>query len=189
MNLFVISGPSGAGKTSLVSALSRFDNTLVRPVTHTTRQPRPGERDGVDYHFRTKAQFMEMVAAGGFVEHAEVHGNMYGTSKASIDCVGPRQSIVLIVDCVGAESVRGMYPACTTIFVTAPSDALRTRLAERAQVDPGEVNRRLINAEKEMARAHEFDRVITNIDFETALLELRQIVCCRQGTGGADATA
>lgn len=174
--LFVVSGPAGSGKSTLVSMLLARDARITRPVTHTTRAPRPGEVDGVHYHFRTQEQFFDMVGAGEFVEFAKVHGNLYGTSVKSINAVQDEQIAVLILDCEGADRVRWLYPSCTTLFISAPLPELRTRMLGRGQDSDAEISIRLGNAEAEMSHANEFHHVIVNMDVAQAFDRLREIV-------------
>lgn len=179
-NLFIVSAPSGAGKTTLVNLLMQQDSRIVRPVAHTTRARRPGEVDGVHYYFKTRESFLAMVEVGGFVEYAEVHGNLYGTSTASIASIRDNQIGILTLDCEGAASARRLYPSCTTIFITVPLYVLRDRLDDRAQDKAEVIELRLWNALAEMKRAGEFDFVIENVDIEVALAKLVDV--CKSTT-------
>lgn len=176
--LFVISAPSGAGKTSLISALLKQCPGLGVSISHTTRSRRPGEADGVNYHFVDVPTFERMVQAGDFLEHARVFDNLYGTSRRSVDStLAKGLDVVLEIDWQGARRIRALYPAAVSIFIAPPSiAALRARLEARGQ-DPEEViNRRMQAAEDEMSHASEYQHVVVNDDFESALAELAGIV-------------
>lgn len=176
--LFVISAPSGAGKTTLAGTVVRDVPGLVFSVSWTTRQPRPGERPGVDYHFTDDATFERMVADGAFLEWAVVHGHHYGTGRErtlSLLCGG--KDVLLDVDVQGAENVRKSGFPCYTIFILPPSaEELRRRLALRRTEAPEELDRRLRNAAREVERYAEFDTIVINEDRERAARELVQIV-------------
>jgi guanylate kinase len=177
-NLFIICAPSGAGKTSLVSALLEAEPQIELSVSYTTRAPRPGEVPGRDYHFVTRDEFLETAARGEFLESAEVHGNLYATSQAWItDRMHAGRDILLEIDWQGAAQVRRLIPSAVGIFIVPPSlDALRARLNERAQDSDEVIARRLANAREELRHVEEFDYVIINRDFEVAALDLRSIV-------------
>lgn len=173
--LFVVSAPSGAGKTSLVKALLKADPAIKLSVSYTTRAPRPGEVDGRDYHFVNRDTFQRMLGEGEFLEHAEVYGNYYGTSKGSIahDLAFGRD-ILLEIDWQGAEQVRQHFPGCETLYILPPSfGALRTRLSGRGQDSDEVIERRLSAAAEDIRHAPEFDYIIVNDDFETALADLQ----------------
>ena len=176
--LFVITAPSGAGKTSLIDALMREDPSLKISVSYTTRAPRPGERHGVDYHFVDKATFDAMQRRGEFVESAEVHGNHYGTSRNVIlDAVRRGEDLILEIDWQGAQQVRRLYPQCVGIFILPPSVAeLERRMRARGQDSDAVIRRRVENAREELAHADEFKYVIINKDFDTARQELAEII-------------
>ncbi len=177
-NLYIISAPSGAGKTSLVSALLETDERVRKSVSYTTRQPRAGEVNDVHYHFVLPAVFERMAQAGDFLESALVHGNRYGTSRAWVQEQLKRDvDIVLEIDWQGAAQIRRLLPDAISIFILPPSfEALLQRLNARAQDKPEVIARRLANAREEIAHAREFDYVIINSEFRTAAAELREIV-------------
>ncbi len=176
--LFVITAPSGAGKTSLIEAVMRDDPSLKISVSYTTRQPRTGERDGVDYHFVDEATFKGMRERGEFLESAEVHGNHYGTAKRVIlDAVKRGDDLILEIDWQGAQQVRRLYPDCIGIFILPPSiEELERRMRARGQDSDAVIRRRLDNAREELAHAGEFKYAIINKDFETARRELAKII-------------
>ncbi|MHB8919952.1 MAG: guanylate kinase [Halothiobacillus sp.] len=175
--LFIISAPSGAGKTSLIKALRAQMPDLGLSVSHTTRPMRTGEIDGQHYHFVSVAQFEALVAAGAFVEHARVFDNYYGTSKAAIDDVLARgRDLILEIDWQGAAQVRRLFPDVLSIFILPPSlDDLAVRLATRAQDDAHVIARRLAEASREMQEYPHYDYLIINDDFSRALSQLRCI--------------
>lgn len=177
-NLFVVSAPSGAGKSSLVKALREVDQGVYPSISHTTRTPRGQEKDGREYFFISDAEFDHMVASGAFVEWAEVHGNRYGTSRQGIEVrLNQGEDVVLEIDFQGAQQIRQLYPAAVLIFILPPSwDELRARLQRRGEDAPEVIQQRLTNAAHEMARAAEFDFVIINELFERALFDLKAIV-------------
>ena len=177
-NLFVVAAPSGTGKSSLVNALLELDSHLVVSLSHTTRPPRGQEQDGREYHFVDEAAFRAMVARGGFVEWAEVHGNLYGTSRAEIESrIGSGQDVVLEIDWQGALQIKQLFPQAVLIFVLPPSwDELRQRLMRRGEDQPEVIARRMANARVEVAQARHFDFVIINALFETALFDLKTVV-------------
>jgi len=176
--LFVVTAPSGAGKTSLIDAVMRDDPSLKISVSYTTRRPRPGEKDGVDYHFVDERSFRAMRERGEFLESAEVHGNHYGTAKKVIlDAVARGEDIILEIDWQGAQQVRGLYPDCVGIFILPPSiEELERRMRVRAQDSDAVIRQRVANAREELAHAGEFKYVIINKDFETARRELASII-------------
>ena len=176
--LFVITAPSGAGKTSLIDAVMRDDPTLGVSVSYTTRQPRPGEKNGVDYHFVDRPAFEAMERRGEFLESAEVHGNRYGTSrKVILDAVERGEDLILEIDWQGAQQVRRLYPGCIGIFILPPSvEELERRMRARGQDSEEVIRRRLQNAREELEHAGEFKYAIINKDFETAQRELAEIL-------------
>ncbi|WP_097458845.1 guanylate kinase [Mangrovitalea sediminis] len=176
--LYVISAPSGAGKTSLVNALLERDSRLCVSVSHTTRQPRPGEQDGVNYHFVDRASFEDMIGNAAFLEHAEVFGNYYGTSQQWVeDTLATGRDVILEIDWQGAEQVRRLLPDCVSIFILPPSSqTLRERLVGRGQDSPEVIERRLHEAAVECSHAFEFDFVVVNDQFDEALADLLAIV-------------
>ena len=177
-NLFIVCAPSGAGKTSLVAELLKADRQVRLSVSYTTRPPRPGEVDGVDYHFVSRKTFMQMSERGDFLESAEVHGNHYGTSKDWI--AGERaggSDILLEIDWQGAQQVRSLISDTIGIFVLPPSfDTLVSRLNTRAQDAPDVIALRLSAAREEIGHVAEFDYVIINDKFEVAVQDLIAIV-------------
>ncbi len=176
--LFVITAPSGAGKTSLIDAVMRDDPSLKISISYTTRPPRPGEKDGVDYHFVDEPTFRTMRERGEFLESAEVHGNHYGTAKQVIlDAVKRGDDLILEIDWQGAQQVRGLYPKCIGIFILPPSiEELERRMRARGQDADAVIRRRLENAREELSHAGEFKYAIINKDFETAKRELANII-------------
>ncbi len=176
--LFVITAPSGAGKTSLIEAVMRADPTLKISVSYTTRAPRKGEKEGVDYHFIDPQQFIAMRDRGEFLESAEVHGNFYGTSRQVIlDALARGDDLILEIDWQGAQQVRRLYPQCIGIFILPPSvEELERRMRARGQDADNVIRRRVQNAREELAHAGEFNYAIINKDFETAKHELADII-------------
>jgi guanylate kinase len=176
--LFVITAPSGAGKTSLIEAVMRDDPSLKISVSYTTRAPRPGEKNGVDYHFVDERTFRAMRERGEFLESAEVHGNHYGTAKQVIlDAVKRGDDLILEIDWQGAQQVRRLYPDCIGIFILPPSiEELERRMRARGQDSYAVIRRRLDNAREELTHAGEFKYAIINKDFETARRELGKII-------------
>jgi guanylate kinase len=176
--LFVISAPSGSGKTTLVSKLLASFPDLRFSVSYTTRAPRGAERDGVDYHFVTREEFQEKIGRGEFLEWAEVHGNLYGTSKPETELVRARgDDILLDVDVQGAEQVRNREPEAVTMFVMPPSfRVLEERLRGRKQDSPEVIEGRLAGARKEIDRYRDYHYVLVNDDIEETAALLRAIV-------------
>jgi len=172
--LYIVSAPSGAGKTSLVKALLKTDSAIRLSISHTTRPPRPGETDGRDYHFVDRHVFEKMLAEGEFLEHAEVYGNFYGTSKGTIARdLNAGHDILLEIDWQGAEQVKQHFAEAASIFILPPSfNALRTRLAGRGQDSEEVIERRLAAAAHDVAHAEAFDYIIVNDDFDHALQDL-----------------
>ena len=176
--LFVITAPSGAGKTSLIEAVMRDDPSLKISVSYTTRAPRKGEKDGLDYHFVDEKTFRAMQRRGEFLESAEVHGNHYGTAKSVIlEAIAKGEDLILEIDWQGAQQVRRLYPDCIGIFILPPSvDELERRMRTRGQDSDAVIRRRVDNAREELAHAGEFKYAIINKDFETARRELAKII-------------
>ena len=176
--LFVITAPSGAGKTSLIDAVMREDPRLKISVSYTTRAPRPGETSGVDYHFVDDATFLAMRERGEFLESAEVHGNRYGTSRMVImEAMQRGEELILEIDWQGAQQVRKLFPGCVGIFILPPSvEELERRMRARGQDSDAVIRRRVENAREELAHAGEFNYVIINKDFEAAKRELAEII-------------
>ena len=175
--LFIVSAPSGAGKTSLVKALLDAEPEVVLSISHTTRLARPGEIDGRHYHFVARARFERMQEAGAFLETAEIYGNRYGTSRDGIEQELERgRDVLLEIDWQGAQQVRRLMPA-VGIFILPPSlDVLKGRLMNRAQDSADVIARRLAASEEEIAHAVDYDYAIINEDFNRAALDLRSIV-------------
>jgi len=177
-NLIVVAAPSGTGKSSLVKALLELDSHLAVSVSHTTRAPRGQEQDGREYHFIDDARFRGMVESGEFVEWAQVHGHLYGTSRLAIeDNLARGQDIVLEIDWQGALQIKRLFPEAVLVFILPPSWAeLLQRLQRRGEDDAAVIERRMANAREEVAQARHFDFVIINALFETALFDLKTIV-------------
>jgi len=176
--LFVVSAPSGAGKSSLIKAVLAEDRNLALSISHTTRPPRPGEHNGVDYHFVEPATFQAMTERGEFLETAEVHGNRYGTSQKWIEeTLRQGRDVLLEIDWQGAQQVRKVYPDALTAFILPPSIAeLERRLRARGQDSDEVIRRRVANAVDELDHVSEFDYVIINLDFEEARRDLAALV-------------
>jgi guanylate kinase len=176
--VIVITGPSGAGKGTLIRGLRDRIPELELSVSATTRAPRPGERDGVDYHFLTREEFDRRVAAGEFVEHADYAGRSYGTLRSELDQrLREGKPVVLEIEVQGARQVRAAMPEAVQVFIAPPSlDALRTRLVGRGTDDAGEVERRLRVAEAELDAQPEFGHVVVNDRLEEAADRLVAIV-------------
>lgn len=189
--LFIISAPSGAGKTSLVSELlERMDN-IKASISHTTRDRRPGEEDGVNYHFVSKQAFVDMLEQNAFLEHAEVFGNYYGTSQQWVkETLAAGEDVILEIDWQGAAQVRQLFDDSTSIFILPPSkQALRERLDNRGQDDSAVIEKRIAAATEEMSHYIEADFMVVNDDFEVALNQLMAIVSaqhCRLPVSGQE---
>jgi guanylate kinase len=177
-NLFVVAAPSGAGKSSLVSSLLQVDSHLVVAISHTTRPPRGQEQQGREYQFTDDASFRAMIERDEFVEWAEVHGHLYGTSRAAIEAhITGGQDVVLEIDWQGALQIRQKFPNAVLIFILPPSwEELRQRLNRRGEDRPEVIATRMANARLEVSQARYFDFVIINALFETALFDLKAIV-------------
>jgi len=172
--LFIVSAPSGAGKTTLVRQLMEHDPAIRHSISYTTRPPRPAERDGHDYHFIDIQTFLAMRERGDFLEWAEVHGNFYGTSKSwLLDEMRAGRDTLLEIDWQGAQQVRALMPAAVSIFIAPPSLAeLERRLRTRGQDSEEVIQRRVAGALGEMRHVDEFDFVIINKDLQEALADL-----------------
>ncbi|HET9835632.1 MAG TPA: guanylate kinase [Rhodanobacteraceae bacterium] len=175
--LFIVSAPSGAGKSTLVNALLAREPGIALSISHTTRAPRPGDINGKHYHFVDRKTFEAMIACGEFLEHAEVFGNLYGTSLAGVRAqLAAGHDVLLEIDWQGAQQVREAVPNCVTIFILPPSRAeLERRLRARASDSEATIERRLAESREEMSHAHEFDHVIVNDVFDEALAQLQAI--------------
>ena len=180
--LYVFSAPSGAGKTSLVKALIESTPEIRVSVSHTTRPRREGEVDGVAYHFTTVETFQQMIGDEAFLEHAEVFGNFYGTSRSAIlDRIAMGEDVILEIDWQGAQQVKQRIPEAISVFILPPSRAeLESRLRGRGTDADEVIQRRLAEAVTEMSHQAEFDYTVVNDDFDTALGELRAIVISRR---------
>jgi len=175
--LIVLSAPSGAGKTSLAKALTA-DPRFGVSVSHTTRAPRPGEENGVHYHFVDRPTFDHLVATQAFLEHAEVFGNRYGTTRAAVETLlNSGRYVILDIDWQGARRVKSVWPDALTIFILPPSlDALEARLTDRGQDGKAVIAERMARARDEMSHYAEFDHVIVNDRFEDALADLKALI-------------
>jgi guanylate kinase len=176
--LFVITAPSGAGKSSLIQAVLKDDPSLKLSISYTTRPPRPGEVNGREYHFVDDREFLAMRGRGEFLESAEVHGYRYGTGKRVIgDSLSRGHDLLLEIDWQGAQQVRALHPECVGIFIVPPSvDELERRLRARGQDAENVIQRRLANAREELRHVDEFEYRIINKDFEAAKRELSDII-------------
>ncbi|MDH0864668.1 guanylate kinase [Mitsuaria sp. GD03876] len=177
-NLFVVAAPSGAGKSSLVKALLELDAKLSVSVSHTSRDPRGQEQHGREYLFVTKDEFRAMVDRGEFFEWAEVHENLYGTSRAAIEArLAHGDDVVLEIDYQGALQIKQLFPHAVLIFILPPSwDELKQRLIRRGDTAEAVIAKRMAAARNEVAQARHFDFVVINAVFETALFDLKAIV-------------
>ena len=177
-NLFVVAAPSGAGKSSLVKALLELDARLAVSVSHTTRAPRGQEQHGREYWFIDEPEFRAMAARDEFFEWAQVHGNLYGTSRTAIQArLAGGEDVVLEIDWQGALQIKSIFAHAVLIFILPPSwDALRQRLQRRGEDGPDVIEARMHNAREEVAQARHFDYVIINGLFETALFDLKTVV-------------
>ena len=177
-SLFLVSAPSGAGKTSLVNAALEADSQLVVSVSHTTRPARGGEVDGENYFFVSDDQFVQMIDEGKFLEHAYVFGKRYGTSKAEVAAKRALgQDVILEIDWQGAQQVREAIPDAISVFVLPPSvEELAARLTSRGEDTAQSIEKRLGEAKLDMSQAIHFDYLVINADFETALQDVASIV-------------
>jgi guanylate kinase len=177
-NLFIIAAPSGGGKTSLVNRLLKHDPRLVLSISHTTRPARPGEIDGQHYHFVSEAEFRQMERKGVFLEHARVFDHYYGTNRHSVGLqLEQGHDVILEIDWQGARQVRSAFPESCLIFIIPPSlEVLRERLTQRGQDSTSVIQRRMRDAQAETSHWAEFDQLVVNDDFDTALEELLAII-------------
>ena len=182
--LYIISAPSGAGKTSLVGKLIQQDNAIMVSVSSTTRDKRPGEEDGVNYHFLSVDSFNEKISQGDFLEHAQVFDNFYGTSKSSVELqLKAGKDVILEIDWQGAEQVRKLMPDAISIFILPPSrDELHRRLTGRGTDSAEVIALRMEEAESEMSHYAEFDYIVINNNFDLALHELQTIFIAQRLT-------
>jgi guanylate kinase len=176
--LFVVSAPSGAGKTTLCKGITDSLENLTHSISYTTRKPRPGETDGRDYYFVTEDRFRDMVQAGDFAEYAEVHANLYGTSKRVLDdMIGEGIDVILDIDTQGARQIKSHFATAVFVFIMPPSMAiLEERLRNRKSDREDEIRKRMRRAVEEIRDYGLYDYIVVNRDFERALSELRSIV-------------
>ena len=176
--LYVIVAPSGAGKSSLVNALLEREPDIGLSISYTTRPPRPGEESGREYFFVTREEFMAMIARGEFLEHAEVYGNLYGTSRLWIEKTRAEGSDVLLeIDWQGARAVKKLFRDMTYIYIRPPSiEVLRERLVKRGKDSKEVIAQRLAAAREDLKHVQEADYVIINEDFSVALTDLQSVV-------------
>jgi guanylate kinase len=176
--LFVVAAPSGAGKSTLVNALLEREPAISLSVSHTTRPPRAGEEYGRHYYFVERGEFEREVSEGIFLEHAEVHGNLYGTSRNTVQgLLSQGRDVLLEIDWQGAEQIRKAKPDCVSVFILPPSRAeLERRLRGRGSDSLEVIERRLRNSRGEISHAHEFDYILINDMFDQALADLQSIV-------------
>lgn len=176
--VFALAAPSGGGKTSLVTALLERDVRLRLSISHTTRPPRPGEQDGVHYHFVDDAEFEKLIEAGAFLEHARVFGHHYGTGREAVEQqLRQGHHVLLDIDWQGVRQVRRAFAECCSIFILPPSlKVLHQRLARRGQDSAEVIRSRMKNARGEIAHWDEFDFVVINDDFDETLEELQSII-------------
>jgi guanylate kinase len=176
--LFVVSAPSGAGKTSLCRAITDSLENLTHSISYATRKPRPGEKDGRDYYFVSQERFRDMVHAGDFAEWAEVHSNLYGTSRRVLDdMVSKGLDVILDIDTQGAKQIKSKYDTAVFIFIMPPSlDILEERLRNRKSDHEDEIRKRMKKAREEIRDYSMYDYLIVNRDFDRALTELRSVV-------------
>lgn len=176
--LYIVTAPSGAGKTSLVKALLAQCEGIIVSISNTTRAPRPGEENGVHYHFTDADTFRQMITAGDFLEHAEVFGNYYGTSRQSVEAtLAEGTDVLLEIDWQGAAQVREIFPQALSVFILPPSrEVLLSRLQGRGSDDEATIARRTAEAVEEMRHYDAADYLIINDDFDTALAELESVV-------------
>lgn len=175
--LYIISAPSGAGKTSLVSELIKTSDDICVSISHTTREIRPGEKDGVNYNFVTTDQFQTMLNESAFLESAQVFNNFYGTSAAWVqETLNAGKDVILEIDWQGAQQIRKQAPNTVTIFILPPSlTELRSRLTNRDQDDKNIIDQRMAEAANEMSHYPEYDYLVINDDFQDALVDLCSI--------------
>ena len=177
-SLFVVVAPSGAGKTSLVDALLKRESNIRLSISYTTRAPREGERNGREYHFIARSEFERMIAAGDFLEHANVYGNYYGTSRRWIEeQIAGDHDVLLEIDWQGAKQLRNLFPHMVGVFILPPSlEELRRRLQMRGTDTPEAIDKRMASAREEISHVLEFEYIIVNERFDSALEDLISIV-------------
>jgi len=183
-SLYIVSAPSGAGKTSLVSKLIEEDSSIVVSISSTTRDKRPGEENGVNDHFMTVEAFSEKIEQGDFLEHAQVFDDFYGTSKSSVEAqLEAGKDVILEIDWQGAQQVRKLMPEATSIFILPPSrEELQRRLKGRGTDSDEIIDRRMRDAISEMSHYDEFDYIVINNNFDIALKQLHSIFCAQRLT-------
>lgn len=176
--LYVIAAPSGAGKTTLVKSVTDTIPNITVSISHTTRPMRPGEKDGVNYHFIDKTSFQSMIDAGDFLEYATVFENFYGTSKKWVDdTLANGTDVILEIDWQGHQQIKKLFPDIISIFILPPSlDSLKTRLETRNQDSADVIAKRLADAKETISHINEFDYLIVNDDFATACQQLKAII-------------
>ena len=186
--LYVVSAPSGGGKTSLVNALLEADDKVRLSVSHTTRAPRPGEKNGVHYHFVSEDEFLAVLENDAFLEHAEVFGHRYGTGKEAVERqLAAGFDVLLDIDWQGARQIRDNFPSCKTVFIVPPSiRELRRRLTGRGQDSEATIEKRMREARSEISHWDEFDFLIVNDRFDEALADLRSIIRSGAPVGDED---
>ncbi|GFO71434.1 guanylate kinase [Bathymodiolus japonicus methanotrophic gill symbiont] len=180
--LYIISAPSGAGKTSLIKKLVPNLENVVVSVSHTTRAQRSGETEGIDYFFTSVSNFKEMISQADFLEYAQVFDNYYGTAQSSVErSLNSGKDVILEIDWQGAAQIRRLLEGTISIFILPPStEVLRQRLQERGQDSPEIIDRRMQAAKTEISHYAEYDYLIVNDDFNTALTELKSIILARR---------
>jgi guanylate kinase len=177
--LYVVAAPSGGGKTSLIKALLEKDDRVTLSISYTTRIPRPGEKDGADYHFVDDPEFVRLIGQNAFLEHAEVYGHRYGTAREQVqNKLQTGFDVLLDIDWQGARQLRESFPSCCSIFILPPSlESLRNRLSRRGQDSEQVIDLRMKEARAELSHWDEFEHQIINDDFDEALADLQSIVC------------
>jgi guanylate kinase len=179
VRLYVVAAPSGGGKTSLIKALLEKDDRVTLSISYTTRIPRPGEKDGADYHFVDDPEFVRLIGQNAFLEHAEVYGHRYGTAREQVqNKLQTGFDVLLDIDWQGARQLRESFPSCCSIFILPPSlESLRNRLSRRGQDSEQVIDLRMKEARAELSHWDEFEHHIINDDFDEALADLQSIVC------------
>lgn len=176
--LYIVASPSGGGKSSLIAALLERDDRVQLSVSHTTRPPRPGETDGIHYHFVSTESFEDLAGRGEFLEHARVFDNRYGTGRQAVERqLAAGYDVLLDIDWQGARQIRENFPSCRTVFIVPPSlEELRRRLTGRGQDSEETIERRMRQARAEISHWDEFDFVLVNDQFDDALADLNSII-------------